>query len=117
MSEVSRHKSAYEHSDVSGTLLVLLSAGLAFFLLATPGMLAFLYPRAVHQADVGPVPSPPGPHLQVDPAADLTALRGAEDAQLSSYGWVDRAAGAIRIPINRALALTAERGLPDWRKP
>lgn len=54
----------------------------------------------------------PPPRLQTNPASDLAELRAAEEAQLSSYGWVDRQAGVIRIPIERAIELTAERGLP-----
>ena len=30
---------------------------------------------------------------------------------------MDRAAGVVRIPIERAIELTAERGLPGWPKP
>jgi hypothetical protein len=50
------------------------------------------------------------------PRAELTALRAAEAARLSSYGWVDRAGGAVHLPLNRAIALTVERGLPGWPK-
>ena len=45
------------------------------------------------------------------------ALRQSENAALSSYAWVDRSRGFVRIPIDRALALTTERGLPGWRRP
>jgi hypothetical protein len=117
MSQGTPHESDYERSDVSGSLLALLSGGLALFLLLTPFLLALLYPGALKQARVGPVPNSPTPRLQVDPPADLAALRASEAAQLSTYGWEDRAAGIVRIPIERALALTAERGLPGWRKP
>lgn len=55
---------------------------------------------------------PPGPHLQVAPHADLLKLRAAEDAVLNSYGWVNQGAGTVRIPIDRAIELLAERGLP-----
>lgn len=44
----------------------------------------------------------------VDPPADLAALRTREDAILESYGWSDRAAGAARIPLRRALELAAQ---------
>jgi hypothetical protein len=59
-----------------------------------------------------PRQTPPGPRLQADPHKDLEALLGAQDALLQSYGWVDREAGVARIPIARAMALLAERGLP-----
>jgi hypothetical protein len=31
---------------------------------------------------------------------------------LSTYGWVDRPAGVVRIPIDRAIDITLERGFP-----
>jgi hypothetical protein len=110
-------KSDYERSDVSASLLVWLSGGLALFLLLVPFLLASIYSDTIRQAHVAPVPMPPAPRLQVDPSADLAAFRAGEAAELSSYGWEDRAAAVVRIPVDRAMALTAERGLPDWPKP
>jgi hypothetical protein len=52
---------------------------------------------------------PPEPRLQADPLGDLRALRAEEDALLHGYAWVDRKAGAVRIPIERAMALLAEQ--------
>jgi len=56
--------------------------------------------------------APPEPRLQTAPAGDLSALRAAEDAALHGYGWIDQSAGVARIPIERAIDLLAERGLP-----
>ena len=55
---------------------------------------------------------PPEPRLQTDPREDLRVLRAREDAVLNSYGWVDRTAGVVRIPIDEAIKLTVQRGLP-----
>jgi len=55
---------------------------------------------------------PPEPHLQIAPHEDLRKLRESEEAILNSYGWVNRDAGLVRIPIDRAIELLAERGLP-----
>jgi hypothetical protein len=55
---------------------------------------------------------PPEPRLQTDPRQDLADLRAKEDEQLTSYGWVDKNAGIVRIPIDDAMKLTLERGLP-----
>ena len=55
---------------------------------------------------------PPEPRLQEHPREDLSELRAREDEILSSYGWVDRNAGVVRIPIDAAMKLTLERGLP-----
>lgn len=60
--------------------------------------------------------SPPEPRLQIDPASDLSQMQAAEDARLRSYGWVDRQSGVVRIPIERAMKLIAERGLPVPQK-
>ena len=57
------------------------------------------------------------PRLQVKPLQDLRALRAAEDALLNTYGWVDRNAGTVRIPIARAMEVLAERGLPARPEP
>lgn len=55
---------------------------------------------------------PPEPRLQVDPILDIQALRAAEKKVLETYGWIDKSAGVVRLPIERAIELTAERGLP-----
>jgi hypothetical protein len=55
---------------------------------------------------------PPEPRLQTDPRDDLEHLRETEDRVLESYGWVDRDAGVVRIPIDQAMRLAVERGLP-----
>ena len=73
---------------------------------ATPQAQA-AYPLAVGQED-----RRPEPRLQEHPREDLSALRDREDEALRSYGWVDRNAGVVRIPIEQAMRLTLERGLP-----
>lgn len=55
---------------------------------------------------------PPEPRLQINPREDLQNLRSSEDAILSGYGWVDKNAGIVRIPIDQAMKLTLQRGLP-----
>jgi hypothetical protein len=56
--------------------------------------------------------APPEPRLQAAPRADLAAMRAAEDRLLGSYGWVDRRAGVVRIPVDRAMTLVAEEAAP-----
>jgi hypothetical protein len=55
---------------------------------------------------------PPAPRLQTQPFKDVMQLKAEQRAQLTSYGWVDKANGVVHIPIDRAMALTLERGLP-----
>jgi hypothetical protein len=56
---------------------------------------------------------PPEPRLQTDPRQDLADLRAKEEELLGSYGWVDKNAGVVRIPIDAAMKLTLQRGLPS----
>lgn len=62
--------------------------------------------------DSGPGIPPPAPALQVSTRADMDAYRSKENALLESYGWIDRDAEVVRIPIERAMELIAERGIP-----
>ena len=72
-------------------------------------------PTIAHVAIPGEPPRlPPEPRLQADPVSDLHRMREAEDNVLQTYGWVDKNAGVVRIPVARALDLLAQRGLPNW---
>ena len=44
---------------------------------------------------------------------DLRDLRAREDEMLDSYGWVDRNAGIVRIPIDEAMRLTLRTRAAD----
>jgi len=57
---------------------------------------------------------PPEPRLQVQPFQDVAALRAEEQALLTSAAWVDEKAGIARIPIDEAMKIVAEKGLPHW---
>jgi hypothetical protein len=55
----------------------------------------------------------PAPNLVVEPGSDFQPLRSAQEKELNSYGWIDRKSETVRIPIDRAMQLLVERGLPD----
>ncbi len=55
---------------------------------------------------------PPEPRLQVSPERDWLDMLSREQHNLNSYGWIDRNHGLVHIPIERAMALVAQRGLP-----
>jgi hypothetical protein len=55
---------------------------------------------------------PPGPRLQVTAPQDLQHYKAAQDEILNSYGWVDQKAGIVRIPIDRAMDILLQKGLP-----
>ena len=43
---------------------------------------------------------------------DLEAFQAREEIELHSYGWVNRSSGIVRIPIERAMELLLQKGLP-----
>jgi len=55
----------------------------------------------------------PPPRLQTQPTEDLAKMQARDNAELNSYGWIDRPKQIVRIPIDRAMQLIAERGLPN----
>lgn len=73
--------------------------------------------RQFPMAQVGAPPLPPAPRLQTQPREDLKNLRAEEQRQLDSYGWVDASRGTVRIPIDRAMQLVLEQGLPARQQP
>jgi hypothetical protein len=55
---------------------------------------------------------PPQPRLQVNAPAELQQMQQQEEEMLKSYGWVNKNAGTVRIPIGQAMEILAKRGLP-----
>jgi hypothetical protein len=116
-------KERYEKSDVN--IRKVTQVGLGLIIVIGVGAVVamwFLFKFFATETEPGPAPSPlyeahqlpPIPRLQANPARDLKSLRAEEERRLRSYAWVDRANGAVRIPIERAKDLVAERGLPYW---
>jgi hypothetical protein len=56
---------------------------------------------------------PPEPRLQGKPANDLARMRAAEDRSLDRYRWIDKERGVVQLPIDRAMELLLEQGLPE----
>ena len=54
----------------------------------------------------------PQPRLETDERTQIYTFRLDEEQKLHSYGWVDQKTGVMRIPIDRAMELIAQRGLP-----
>ena len=55
---------------------------------------------------------PPSPRFQENPQQELQELRAKQKALLEGYGWVNKEAGIARIPIEDAMKIVVERGLP-----
>ncbi len=65
--------------------------------------------RTIEKGDIRKFPQP---RLETDETTEINNFRMQEAQTLNSYGWVDQQAGVARIPIDRAMALVAQRGLP-----
>lgn len=124
----------YERRDigVAGILYFIVGLAVATFIvhLILAGLYDFLDKRArTHQAAVNPlvenVPMDtrqipqhypdkafPQPRLETDERGQLDNIRLNEERTLNSYGWVDQQAGTVHIPIERAMDLLSQRGLP-----
>jgi hypothetical protein len=98
---------------LSGLVLIILCITTAILVRHfEKGLNGFFAYRGTATWTSSPTTVAPAPRLQPDPARELAEMRAQEDALLHSYGWVDRSAGVVRIPIERAMQLTLDRGLP-----
>ncbi len=124
----------YEHRDIGSAGVLYFLAGLALAGLlvyfAVNGLYLYLENRSQAQqtpvsplvtnapADTRHIPNGypqstfPSPKLEEDERGQLKAIRLKEEQTLSTYDWVDQKAGTVRIPIERAMDLIAQRGLP-----
>lgn len=56
-----------------------------------------------------PAQVPEDPRLQLSPAFELRQHRERERQILSTYGWINRSRGVVRIPIEKAMEQEARR--------
>ena len=50
-----------------------------------------------------------GIHTAAQREKNLAELRKKQAEQATTYGWVDQKAGVVRLPIDRAIELTAQQ--------
>ena len=94
--------------------------GASAVVLAVVWALSIHFKEALVQSDPAPSPLPeahvrslpPEPRLEEAPRKNLAELRGREDAVLKGWRWVDKERGVAGIPIERAIDIVAEKGLP-----
>ncbi|HUH94335.1 MAG TPA: hypothetical protein VL742_14480 [Casimicrobiaceae bacterium] len=93
------------------------------FALAVVGLIAVALAVALavhellrHRPEVTPgarlQPASSVPRLQSNGVEDLKAFNAEKAKLLHSYAWIDRDAGVVRIPIERAMSLLAQRAEP-----
>ena len=122
--DLSNPEARHEHRDVNVWAIGKFAIGLVLLTIASIFMLmgVFRYFEMRENANqpaqrasgvnVDARKLPPEPRLQDSAVQDLQQMRAAEDQILSGYGWVDQQKGVVKIPIDRAIDLLAQRGLP-----
>lgn len=121
-SETVHETAGHETRDASVRGIVLTGAGLAVgaavAFLIVYGIFHYLSTEELTTAPPNPMANagvqqfPPAPRVEEHPAVELQELHAKEDSLLSSYGWTNKTAGVVRIPIDRAIDLELQRGLP-----
>jgi hypothetical protein len=114
----------YEHTDANVWVIVKFGFWLVVTALVVHVGMGLMYSMLIEQAkDTAEQPyplatsrdpqMPPAPRLQQHPDRDLTEFRATEERRLHGYGWVSKEAGVVHIPIEDAIRLTVQRGLPS----
>ena len=131
------HETEFEHEDL-GTrgifafMIGLVVSGVVIYFIIV-GMYSFLdrYERS-QMVTASPLVTPPdgmsrvmtqdevdklfkengAPMLETNERGQFRDFLMDQEGQLNSYGWVDEKAGVAHIPIERAMELMVQRGLP-----
>lgn len=113
--------SGHELSDLSPRNISLFGIGLTVLvilaLLAGYAMMSWLRASAARRAEPPSAlvfaPDPvAGPKLETRTGRALEAMRAQEESRLRGYGWIDQEKGIVHIPIERAMEILVDRGLP-----
>jgi len=117
----------FEHSDISAFGVVLTGVCVLVGSLILSSLLYFYFTAlAKHRASVSapPLPMeahgnplPPEPRIQQSPVRDLEGQRVYENSVLNKYWWVDRQKGLVGMPIERAMQMLVQRGIPPQSAP
>ena len=112
----------YEHTDASVWIIVKFGLWLAVSAIVIHIGMWFAFGLMVQWRE-GTVPEyplaqgqevrlPTGARLQPIPVNDVYQFRLQEEGVLRNYRWIDREGGRVQIPIEDAMRLMVERGLP-----
>lgn len=125
--EEQRKPVLFERTDVPSSRVIIggfaVVAGLWIAIALLYPYFAFLNGR---RAAISPPPLPsalhghslpPEPRLQQSPPLDMQGLLAQENSLLNHYAWIDKSKGIVAIPLDRAIQIVAERGIPPQKTP
>lgn len=126
MSHDSHGKGGYERTDAAAGATFRAGLAILAIMVVTAVLVVPMY-RLLARSETAKQPPPAEvvktevsepaqsfPRLVESEPRVLAEFRKTEDALLSSYGWVEKDKGLVRIPIDEAMRLVAERGLPRF---
>jgi hypothetical protein len=113
--------SGHEHTDANVWIIVKFGLWLAISAVVISAGMGLLFGLFVKQSEETVVEFPlagqehrlpAAPRLQQFPENEFHEFRLREEAVLHQYGWVNKETGVVRMPIEEAMRLTVDRGLP-----
>jgi hypothetical protein len=128
-----REEEGFEREDIGARTIFKFLAGVAIFLVVAYFVVMGVYGyldryQSAHEPVQNPLAPPssadtrivsdadvkefPKPRLEKNERLEINSFRMKEEETLNSYGWVDEKAGVVHIPIERAMQLVEQRGLP-----
>lgn len=111
----------YEKRDANVKALFYFAVGMAAIIIIVLFAMKYMFHFVSQVEPLGPPAAvyapqqrvlPPEPRLQARPHADLKDFCADQENQIDSYAWVDKQAGIVRIPVERAMELVLQEGLP-----
>ena len=111
----------YEVRDANIKGLLQFAFWLAMLLLVTLVAMRFTFSQLAKLTPLGPAASPfenarqipSGPLLQADPHQELGAYCANQQQAVDGYAWINNTGGVVQLPIDRAMELTMQHGLPS----
>ncbi len=116
----------YEHTDASMRGIFITGVSLLVGIWIISALLYFYFAFLAHRRSAESLPplratlqdvAPSQPRLQGSPTLDLQALFRAQHAEQTSYRWLSHEKGIVAIPIDRAMQILAQRGIPAQKAP
>lgn len=117
----------FEASDINAKYVVIVGFGVLVFAVVASITLypVFEHFLGVHAKENPPAPPevtlrvtmPPEPRVQDNPRQDLGDYLARQKFELHRYSVVNRHSGAVTIPIECAMDLLVQRGIPPQKQP
>jgi hypothetical protein len=117
-------KTRAEWTDVHVFWVLIAGLGVLLFLWAVVVIIYPLFNYFQYERTGGRQPSkvltylpplPPEPRNESSPLAHAADFFARQSQELSRYRWVDRTRGVVSIPIERAMQIVAQQGIPPSR--